>query len=598
MNFTWLSTGIWLAGLGALATGLFLLQRLRVRHREVVVVTNLFWREAVEETRARVFVQRFRHPWAYLLILAIASLVWLSVAGPESSSSSSREHVLVLDTSASMSRGDTLRNALESVKRRARELPRRTTTVISAGSHVRTLLAPGEETPLLDQRATNLAADAAPSSLNRTIRSVCSGPLHADGADIEVFGVSPIDAELLANLPKNVVVSRASVPEAASDNSGITALGLSEPRSGAWSTIDLFVEVDGRGSARDANGAARGANAAARDVPGATLDVTAAMRGVTATLTLDGAPLVLSESGPLPDGRWRAIVRDVSARGGRVEARLSRSDALSADDSAALVLPMRPAIRVALSASVPSALRAVLAADPGVTLIVGEGEADVVVRRSDEAAKSAAPALVLVDEAAQPAAFVLQQPAAIDPDSALRRSYEALGLDEIDSTELAARAERPIELDLVQGTSRGISVWGSLFEPKFDFTATRSFPLFVARSVRWLAGDAARLGTTAAGEVRFGSDTAWTDAASRLFDPADGEVAFPRAGDVRDAAGRTLHVSLLDMQTTVLARDASPLPAPAGSSASGVFEPLPWIVLAALILLLVEWWLVRTERIP
>jgi hypothetical protein len=577
MSFSWLSTGVWLAGLGALATGLFLLQRLRVRHREVVVVTNLFWREAVEETRARVFVQRFRHPWAYLLILAIASLVWLAVAGPESSSSSSREHVLVLDTSASMSRGDALRLALESVKRRARELPRRTTTVISAGSHVRTLLAPGEESPLLDQRATNLVADAAPSSIERAIRSVCSAALPADGAAIEVFGVSPIDPALLANLPKNVVVSRASVAENAAENAGITALGLSEPRSGAWSSVDLFVEVDGPAPARGAAGA---------------------VRDNTATLTLDGAPLAASESSSLPDGRWRAIVRDVPARGGRVEARLARSDALSADDTAALVLPVRPAIRVALSASVPDALRAVLAADPGVTLVAGDGAADVVVRRANEPATNAAPALVLVDESTQPAAFVLQQPAAIDPDSALRRSYEALGLDEIDSTELAARAERPIELDLVQGASRGISVWGSLFEPKFDFTATRSFPLFLARSVRWLAGDAARLGTTTVGEARFGTDAVWTDADSRHFDPAGGEAAFPRAGDVRDAAGLAHHVSLLDTQTTVLARDATPLPAAAVSAASGAFEPLPWIVLAALILLLVEWWLVRTERIP
>ena len=59
------SLGAWFLGAAALAAGLFLLQRLRVRHRPVVVVSTLFWQEALQEARARVLVQRFRHLFTY-----------------------------------------------------------------------------------------------------------------------------------------------------------------------------------------------------------------------------------------------------------------------------------------------------------------------------------------------------------------------------------------------------------------------------------------------------------------------------------------------------------------------------------------------------
>ena len=83
MNLTQISGWGFAAGLIGLALLLFGLQWLRVRHRRVEVVTTLFWREAIEETRACVLWQRFRHPWAYLLSLLIVGLLWLAWAGPE-----------------------------------------------------------------------------------------------------------------------------------------------------------------------------------------------------------------------------------------------------------------------------------------------------------------------------------------------------------------------------------------------------------------------------------------------------------------------------------------------------------------------------------
>jgi len=82
MNFSQLSPAAVFAGLAALAALLYALQRLRVRHREVTVPTTLFWKIAAEKAPARTFRERFRHPWAYLLFLLIASLLWLAFAGP------------------------------------------------------------------------------------------------------------------------------------------------------------------------------------------------------------------------------------------------------------------------------------------------------------------------------------------------------------------------------------------------------------------------------------------------------------------------------------------------------------------------------------
>ena len=96
MSFQNLSIPAIVGGLAVIAAGLFLLQRLRVRHRPHEVVTTLFWREALEEARARVLVRRFRHPLAYLLLLLIAGLLWIGFAEPSFSAGADEDHVLLV----------------------------------------------------------------------------------------------------------------------------------------------------------------------------------------------------------------------------------------------------------------------------------------------------------------------------------------------------------------------------------------------------------------------------------------------------------------------------------------------------------------------
>ena len=145
MNLTSIGPGLFAAGLVGLAGGLYALQRLRVRHREQVVVTTLFWREEIEEQRARTLVERFRHPLTYALCLGLAALLWLGAARPDTNRAEGTSHVLLLDGSAAMAsegRFDAARTALlEEIER----CPRDRTEVLFCGADLRRVLAPGED---------------------------------------------------------------------------------------------------------------------------------------------------------------------------------------------------------------------------------------------------------------------------------------------------------------------------------------------------------------------------------------------------------------------------------------------------------------------
>jgi len=81
----------------------------------------------------------------------------------------------------------------------------------------------------------------------------------------------------------------------------------------------------------------------------------------------------------------------------------------------------------------------------------------------------------------------------------------------------------------------------------------------------------------------------------KTLDALGAELRFPRALTATSEHG-AVHASLLDaVATTGLDRVAAD---PAYARESGAGAPWRWLVLAALALLLLEWWLVRSERIP
>ncbi len=566
MSFTFLTPLAVTAGILGLAGVLYLLQRLRVRHRELDVVTTLFWREAVQETRARVLVRRFRHPLAYLLILFSASLLWLAFAGPKRGAEAARQFVCLLDASAGMGHGNRFEQAKARLIEVVDELPAEGRQVLCCGESVRTLLAPGEETLLLEARLEGLAPRPAPASLRPAIERLVE--TVGEETTILVFGDAPLD-----QLPSTFGVQRvATGDDEREENRGITALGVSPAASGAWDVVDVLVELTGD-----------------------KLET----RGEV-SVRLDGEAVALSAETIRSSERARALLfRDVPARGQRFEVTLEVSlgggDGFGLDDRAVILLPDRPLLRVGLATTLDEVLRPVLEADPAVVLV--DEDADVMIARGEETIPAGLPALRFVPAEQQTESFLVTfADEERSADEVLFDVVGALGLEEIDSTGLAEAAERPITLGARAGTAREVAVWEELIGAGFDFVDSRSFPLFVARSLRWLKESGELRSWAVAGEA-LPMTAAFEGEDGTRLDPVGASFTPPVAGNYTAESGERVAVSLCSVEATE-ARPLEGIADPADGVDGGSLDPVTWLLLLAGVLLLVEWVLVRTGRMP
>lgn len=557
MSFGTFSGATFTLGLLALAAALFALSRLRVRHRALIVPTTLFWREAIEETRARVFVQRFRHPLAYALVLGIAAALWLACADPRSSGADATRHVIVVDASASMD-GGRLTAALAAARERASQLPRASTSIVLAGARTELVLAPDEPLATFDRRVATRTVDLHPQSVERTVLETLA--TVRDRCVIEVCGVTPIGADVVALAPAGVTIVR--IPCAGLERSGdrrVSMLGVGEAESGAWDRVDVAVGLHG---------------AAAADVRVTVDDV-----------ELDGAVVDETDRGP------RLVFRDVPARGGRLDVAWAAGDGPRGGIGA--TLPVRPPLRVAVSANVPASLATALSADRGVERV--DADPTLVVRVAGEDVFPTVPAL---EVHADPAvgAFVVRRPADGSADAAVRAAFLDLGLADIDAMELAQQTARSIELVLEHAPTRGVAVASDLLDERYDFVQSRAFPLFVARALRWLAAVEPLQSTWGAGAWLEDGSTRYVGADGRTVDTAGFEVRLPAAQTVTTANGRAARVAWIDADAQ--RRPVVDALSPAPDASSGGVRGTTLAALLALVLLCIEWWLVRSERMP
>jgi len=573
-NFTW----PWiLGGIALLAAGLYALQFLRVRYRDVTVVSTMLWQQVLQQAPVRTFRRRFEHPWAYLLILTICALLWTALAGPTvSPRADDRFHVLILDGSARMSaQGATAQGvnqsryatAVEELTQRVRKLPAERRQVLWSGASARTLLMPGEDVALLAKRLQGLAPEAAPSQMESLLsqiaaeRSSVAGRESGAATDVTIFGDAAVSAEVLSSLPKTFTVRRAHAVEPVGRNVGITALGLSESR---WGKVTVYLEA----------------------------------------LSSDATPVAASEFSldldgqPVPTNRLTAsgagwLIRDLPAQGALFSVKLKAHDALPLDDSASIRLPARPVLRVQLSASLDNSLRTLLQADPAVLLT--DADPMVVVRRAGESLGGAVPALEFISAKNQSAAFQLTYPNTVDDEADLISAVNGIGLNQIDAMALADAAQKPIEVAFVEGRQWRISVWQELLTDEFDFTRSRAFPLLVAQSVRWLAGVApgypyVRAGRELVTDSAEGTPAMWLGAP--YVPMKAGELAW-------HTNGKPLAVSLLDSATTRAGRDdsleVSTELAERGTSSNLLITSL---LLLALLALAGEWYGHLQGRVP
>lgn len=535
---SWQSIGPAGAALGALVLAgvLLLLQRLRVRHQERTVVTTLFWQQAVEEARARVLVERFRHPLAYLLLLALALATWLAAAGPRATEAGTRDQVLLLDGSAGMAGGERFEAALESLRQAAAAAPRDGTTVLWCGAEVRALLLPGEDPLLLDARLEGRSPEAAPASVERAVWDLVQGERER-GLALRVFGDAPVRAGLVERLPEDVDLARVELDgEAGPSQAAALALGVTAARSGAWDRVDVLAQL------RDAG------------------QVTADLDGVAVSARREGEALLLE---------------DLPAEGGRLTLRAGEA-------TWELVLPERRHLRVVTGGTLPGPLLACLRADPAVRLVSGEEEADVCFRRRGEAVGAGLPTFELVPAADQDQAFLFTSPSD-DPERALVAGVLELGLDRVDATALAESTGVVITAGAELGDVRGFAVWEELLGPGYDLVEGRAFPLLVGRAVRWLGGVTEHPAVVAAGEP---VSVPLLDLASVGLDPIP-----PVVGSYRTAAGGELAAALL-------VRDDPDAAALGTADVGGGLDLVLLLTALALALALAEGWLFRTGRMP
>lgn len=327
-----------LALAAAAAAALALLHRLRVRPRELRVVTVLFWAHAAERTRARVLFERFRHPLTYALLAAICTLLCLAAARPAwSGDPRDRLHqVVVLDAGMAMHGAEDRWNAattaaLHEVERLAGG---DRLAVVVADPWPRVIQSFADPTPLVKRKLAEVVPSNRPADragAKRLAESLLRGRDHA-----EAVWIGDPDDE---GMDHSAVSWRGVAVPGPKENAGIVWMTF-EPAAGDPLRGSVQIRVGSWGPT-------------ARDV----------------TLRVDrggGAPLLEETRLVTPGEMADFVVPDLPADGDALIARLSPPDGRPADDTATFRVPLRTPIRVCGDDAVPDALRAALTATPSV----------------------------------------------------------------------------------------------------------------------------------------------------------------------------------------------------------------------------------------
>ncbi len=546
MSFLNLGTAAFVLGLAAIAGVLYLLQRLRIRYREVEVVTTLFWKQAVEETRARALVRRFRHPLAYLLALAIGALVWLALAEPRPDRDDKIDYVLLLDGSAGMGWGDRFERAKTLLEKEAGRLPAERRRVYFCGAGARLVLDRGEEPYLLGPRLEELSPVPCPASIERELLSLRS-TAPATGLKVLVVGDAPISEAAIDALPNHVEVKRLRAPDTPrlENNRGITAIGVSEAASGAFDQVDVMVDFAGEAAP-------------------------------VFSATLGDRPLAQSPVAEHGLFFWR----NIPAHGDVLEIALAPGDLLPIDDSARITLPARSALSVSLGEGVDPRFHMLVEADPGLAATESGTPATVAIGVAD----SDLPTIEIVTGNA---ISVLYDEA--DSRSDTEDRFASAGLDRVGrkvSSNGGGDGQFQLVASYLPGTRRIVRIGANLLGDDYDFGRSSAFPIFVSEAIRWLAGADPVQPFATAGERLVVSDQ---------LSIAGARFAPPHAGDFQTVAGQTLAVSV----PTYTPEADDPLDTVASAAGSGPWPAIAsWCILTVLVLVGAEWWLFQKGRIP
>ncbi|HVO98409.1 MAG TPA: VWA domain-containing protein [Bryobacteraceae bacterium] len=341
MNFLNLSLGE-LIGIGgaisAAVVALYLLDKSKHRH---VVATLRFWTPADSRTEMK-HRRRIQQPWSLLLQIVSLLCLLIALAGPVlGPSDSSRDHVLILDTSAWMA-ARTGRATLSDEARAAalayvKALPSRDRVMLVRADALATPVTAFESDRKIVNDAIRKSQPGA-SALNLAqafeFAQKAQNLQSQHAGEIVFAGAARVadDESSFASVPKNLRVLQV---QGALENVGLRKIALRRSASAAdaW---DVFVSVRNYGLKP---------------------------RDVALELQFGGAPAGSKAFSLKPDEEQQAAFTFRTKAAGYLEARLNARDAFPQDDRAIVELPKEKPLRVLVYSDEPALLKPLLASN-------------------------------------------------------------------------------------------------------------------------------------------------------------------------------------------------------------------------------------------
>jgi hypothetical protein len=603
VNLTWLQLLTVLGGLSAGVVALYLWDRSK---RRLTVPTLRFWQHAERAAEVK-HRKRIQQPLSLLLQLLSIALLLLALAQPRlgAPGPASRDHVLLLDTSAWMSARSGGGTLMDQARAAAREYVRS----LPAGDRamlVRADALPTPATAFEHSRAKleQAIADSRPGStalnLSQALEFARQAQKLQGGARGEIVysgagHISDPPAEIGAVLTSNVRVLAA--PDAA-PSCGIHKVSVRRSASDPdlW---EILASVQNYG---------------------------AAPQTATLALSFSGSPAGSRRVTLAPLAAQDVAFQYRARTAGELEAKLFTNAAFPGDDRAELALPAQKLLNVTVYSDDPEPLRAVLMANPLV---------DAVFRKPSEYAPGAAGDVMILDRFNPPVQPVADsiwiQPPAGGAPVVVQETISNVELTSWHSEHPLAAGLRAKDVRLesaevlvpgpgdvaVAGTEAGPVIVAHPLAPKFvvlGFHPTHgalryelTAPLLFANILRWMAPDIFRRRELIAGSPGTFSVDLGSEAVSGVHVIGENQTELPYAldggnlrffagtpGIVRVIAGDREMVFSLTLPELAGAKWAPPAGArrgvPRAAEAPPAFAELwPWLALAGALGLLVEW---------
>ena len=336
-----------------LAIPIILFYILKIRLRQEVVSTTIFWQQVFEERRSRSLWRRFRHLLSLLLcLLFLAGLFGSALEPVPESHKKTARCVIVVDNSASMNALDAKQQTrLDQAKKELHALltttdVARQSAILTAGGHPQITVGFTDHLGTLRRGIESIRPTDHPSALVEAIELAMQLTSAEEDSSILVFtdgnspGLAPLESVSIGYAP-NVRFFPIGEPV---DNIGITRF---QPRRSLGDAVGYEVLVEA--------------------VNHGTEPVSARLEVELDDRVVDVVPLTLEPRQP-----HTTIVRDVTSDGGLIRASLKVTegvtDVLPTDNTAIAFLPSFPTQQIYLYGEEHFFLRMVLQSQPNVNL--------------------------------------------------------------------------------------------------------------------------------------------------------------------------------------------------------------------------------------